>query len=284
LLAQLPPIGQWREHYNWSACTQLVDGEQILWCSSGSGFFSLDAKDQSLNTYGKLKGLSSVGISQLGWESETQTLVAAYHDGSIDLLKESTVKSIPGFKLSAIADKKFNSITCYKGLAYLGTQIGLLVVDLQKKSIKDTYIIGYNGQKKPILATGFYNDRIYAFDTEGLKSAPMASPNLADYRNWSLEKSTPSANNSPCQLLPFNGSLIALVKDSLFVLQNNTWKLLFTNGLPLLHLSVNGKQLLLTQQNGKVNQCLLLNENGTQVQLLENGSRLPQLQQCIFWQ
>ena len=281
--AQLPPIGQWREHFSWSNCVQFAESDQKLWCATEQSFFSIDAKDQSLSTYGKLDGLSSIGIQKIAWDPTSQTLVAVYNNGSIDLLKNGTIKSIADFKLSAQPDKHINNLTCNNGFAYLSTQWGILVLDLTKKIIKDSYIIGENGNRIAVFCVGFFANRMYALSSEGLKSASFNSTNLADFRNWSKESLHLLPDAVGNDLTEFNGNLLTTASDSIFIFQNNGWKLFYADGKEILEIKNTGTQLLIIQKNGNVNRCNLLDTNGKSLQIIENSNLFPQLSQCTVW-
>lgn len=282
--AQLPPIGQWREHFDWLKTLQLVESDNKLWCATNLSFFSVDAIDQSITTYGKLEGLSSLGVQQIGWDITTQTLVAGYLNGSIDLVKENKIQTIAAFQLANVSSKKIHAIFCKSGLAYIGTEMGVMALDLQKKSVLGSYVVGNNGEKKPVWAVSSFHNRIYELGPDGLKSAAENGPNLSDFRNWSLETLAFPNSNSRSILQEFNGGLMACVNDSLFYFQNNGWKFWFADGQAILDLKTNDKQLLLTEKktdNSK--RTLVLDATGIIVQVMENKPGLPDLRQTVFW-
>src|SRR4030095_9791862 len=100
-----------------------------------------------------------------------------------------------------------------------------------RNEIKESYVIGANGQAAAVNALTTDNSFYYAATAEGLKTAAINSSNLADYRNW---QNISGANGLPTGAirsvtLITNDSPIVLKNDSLYIRQGGNWSLFYTS-------------------------------------------------------
>ena len=221
--AQLPPIGQWREHLNYQSAIQIVKGDKI-YCATSNALFSVEANE--IERYSKVTGLAETGVSCIAWDETTQQLVVAYNNSNLDILKGSIVKNIGDIVRSTLAgNKTINSINCNAGFAYLSVGLGIIVVDLVKYEIKDTWFIGTNGNQIIVNAVTSDANNFYAATAEGLKQAPISS-DLSNYNNWQI-----IGNNNIAQSVVNcnNNAIIVQKNDSLFQLSNNNYSFVYAD-------------------------------------------------------
>lgn len=245
----LQPIGYWREHLNYQNTTTVVQGDK-LYCATVNNVFSIDANND-IERYSKVTGLNDMGVSTIGWDNFTKQLVIAYNSSNIDILKGSIVTNIGDIVRSNISgNKTIRSVYCNAGFAYLSTGLGIIVANLQSYDIKDTWIIGSNGNQININACIQFNNQFYAATDEGLKTAPAAGTNLANYSNWT----NLSGNNGlPLSIVnnivAANGILYAQIQNTIYTLQNNQWALWYTDSnWPITKIEASGNNLLICQR------------------------------------
>ncbi len=262
--AQIPPIGQWREHLNYQKAIQVIKGDRI-YCATAQALFTINEKNEA-QRFSKVTGLNDIGISAIGWDQTTAQLIIAYKNSNIDLLKENTVKNISDIKRSNIAgNKTIQHIFCSNGFAYLSTGLGIIVVDLTKNEIKDTWIIGNNGAQVAVSGTTLFNNQWYAATAEGLKTASINSSNLADYRNWQNLSGAAGLPSGSCQqVLLVNGNIVVQRNDSLLLRNGNNWQLLYYDAAwPIINTSTSENRLLVCQRTNTGNaRVISLNTNG----------------------
>lgn len=262
--AQTPPIGQWREHLNYQQTIQVIKGDR-LYCATTQALFSVNEKDE-VERFSKVTGLNDIGISAIGWDDVNGQLVLAYNNSNLDLLKGSIVKNISDIKRSTNSgDKSILHIYCTNGVAYLSTGLGIVLVDLTRLEIKDTWIIGNNGSQVKTYATGFFNNRWYAATEQGLKYAPASAGNLADYRNWLSASGSGNLPDGAYQhILSVNNALVVQKNDSLLLLNGANWQLLYHDAAwPIVNVTASGNRLLICQRtNSGASRVIILNTNG----------------------
>ena len=247
-LAQ-PPIGYWREHLNYQNTIQVLKGDKI-YCATQTNLFSIDATNE-IERYSKITGLNEIGVSCIGWDDLTQQLVIAYNNSGLDLLKEGIVQNISAVKRSTISgNKSIYNIFCRGGLAYLSSGLGIIVADLNKFEIKDTWFIGSTGNQIKVNAFTTDGTYFYAATDEGLKRAAVNSNNLADYKNWLNLSGNNGLNAGAVKNILFtNSKVIAQKNDSLFIFNNNNWTLLYADAAwPIVNSNASSNNLTVCQR------------------------------------
>lgn len=197
-------VGDWTlypSYHNVTHCE--IAGNKVYVLASGA-LFSFNTKDNEVMVYDKLNSLSDIDITYMAYSNNIKALVIIYSNANIDLLyDDESVYNITDFKNSNIVNKTVNNLTIDKNLAYLSTEFGVVVLDLEKLEIKNTYSIGYN-----TLCTYPFKDKLYIGTTEGLFKCDTIK-NMLDKNNWKKINS-----NNIDELCGFNNKLYALIKKS----------------------------------------------------------------------
>ena len=186
LFAQQVPIGHWRDELPYTLCNSVTDAGSRIYASSPYAVFYFDKEDNSIVRITKINGLSDIGISTIRYNKEYQTLVIAYSNANIDLIKNNTIINISDIKRKAIlGNKTINDIFFIGKDAYLSCGFGIVVLDIAKEEIRDTYYIGKQGSQVNVLAlTKDLNDSLFAASEKGIYKAFVNDPNLANFSSW----------------------------------------------------------------------------------------------------
>lgn len=188
LQAQNIPLGTWRTHAAYQTVKSIALGNNKVYAVSSNGFFYVDQTDNTLNTLSKISGLSDTEISQVAYHDKLNTLVIAYQNGNIDLLKTDEIVNIPIIKTnkSINASKQINHVMINGNNAYLSTNFGIVVLDVSKNEIKETYQnLGINGRSIAIKSATLSRDSVYIATNNGVYYAPFSeSVNLQDFNTW----------------------------------------------------------------------------------------------------
>ncbi len=282
LIAQIP-IGNWREHLNYQNCIQVVKGDQI-YCATNSNLFSIDNKGE-ISRYSKVNGLNDVGVSAIGWDDQSQQLIIAYKNSNTDILKGSIVKNIPAILQSKIVgNKTINHIYCKNGIAYLSSGLGVILAELNKYEIKDTWIIGNSGNQVNVNNVISDNNFFYAATNEGLKRAPLNGSNLANYSSWTLLSGLNGLSAGAIQFTGIiNNQLLITKNDSAFVLSNNSWRLLYADtSWQIINATISADKLHLCQKNKNGgSRVIVLNANAVIEKNLSQAGTISQPRSAI---
>ena len=284
-VGQLQPIEQWREHLPYHQAISVVAGTNEIFASTPYSLFTIEYADNSIHRYSKITGLAETGISAIARDSATNKLVVAYFNGNLDVLSGNVVKNIPAMKESQIiADKTINSIYCVNGRAYLAAGIGIIVADLQRNEIRETYVIGQNGQQITVNTIASDANFFYAATAEGLKSAPIASSNLADYRNWQTEVINGSSIQEISSVIVLsNDHPIILKNDSVFIKQSAAWTLLYSSGNSIRSVTKSNNQIIVAEGSQTNARVVILNENGSIAQIIQHPQFVQHPVQATYY-
>lgn len=218
----------WQDYLSYTNAVDVALGGNMVFCATDGGLFYVDQEDNSLN---KHTGLSDFGIKCIAYSEENKVLVIAYTNSNIDLVYGNEVVNLSDIKRKTItADKAINNISFKDNEAYLACGFGIVVVNLNKQEIKDTYYIGEDGEALGINDIDFYNGLIYAVTDEGILKAPSSGTNLADYNNWLKIDNIPHSNEKFNHLVVHSGKLIAnytpeeWYSDEMYILNGESWQ------------------------------------------------------------
>lgn len=224
----LPAIGYWRDHLNYSDTRQVVKGDKI-YAATATHLFSIDNEKQ-YETYSKVNGLNDIGIQGICWDAATEQLLIAYQNSNLDVLdKKGNAKNIGDILRSSFpGNKTIRNLFCTNGLGYLSTGLGVIVVNLRKYEIKDTWVIGNNGLQTGVSGFTQLNSFFYAATDEGLKQIDINNPAPTNFANWQNISGINGLSNGALQnVLSVNGQLVVHKNDSLLIQSGNVWKLLY---------------------------------------------------------
>jgi hypothetical protein len=187
------PVGSWSDHlvYNTARCVAVGSAE--VYASTGSSIIVFNREYSELKKMSRTNGLTGTEISTLGWSGETKTLIIAYTTTNLDLVLNNSIYNIPDIFRKYIPGRKvINRIRANGKYAYLACSFGIVVVDLIKKEIYDTWKPGTETGNNEVSDVTFMNNLIYAATSNGVYSANLNSQGLAYFANWDRILSLPA--------------------------------------------------------------------------------------------
>ena len=243
------PVYAWRDHLSWNTAELVVIANRKAYCSNGVGIFTYDMTNRNMEKLTKTNGLSDVGITAMQYAAAVDAVVVGYANGNLDIVVGRRIHNIPEIKQSRLyANRRINDIFILGNRAYLSCAFGIVVVDLQSRHIRDTYIIGDNGIAVDVFSLTEFNGYFYAATAHGLKKADSQNRLLTDFSSWK----TVSVNNI-MQVVSTDRFLYAYdVDNQIFVYDGINWILLPTTHLieTVRRLTVSGNSLLVSASNG----------------------------------
>ncbi len=238
-IAQDMPIGQWQSHLPYTSAVSIATDGSNIFVATQYAFYIQSIATQETTPYNKVNGMSDVGMSKIAYDEHTGTVILAYQNSNIDLFRDGVFYNIPDLKLKSVAGtKRINNIYTEKGLAYLSTDVGIVVLNLARDEVKETYTFTVNSQTVPIIDFAANGDYFYTATAAGLYRAPKNSPNLQAFQAWTQMD---SARNF-IAVVESNNRLFAAMRNKVFVLSADTLQQVYTADSSIINLQegING--------------------------------------------
>lgn len=175
-------IGTWKAYMAYHDIKEIEKGGNILYVLASDNLYSYNTNDQSIQTYDKANTLSDCGISHIAWCHGAKSLVILYSNNNIDILDQSdNITNLSDYYNKSMTENKtVYSIDINGQYAYLSTGFGIVIVNVSKAEITNTYNLGFRVDYSYV-----ENNYIYAASsTNGLYRGLMTD-NLLDKSNWS---------------------------------------------------------------------------------------------------
>ena len=276
--AQLAPVGQWREHMDYREGKRVALSDGHVFTATNFGAYVVSRTDGEISRLSKVSGLNDVGVRTLNYNTATNKLLIAYNNSNLDVLYRNDVINIPDIARStATGDKTIYDISFAGNNAYLSSGLGVIVVDLQKYEISNTFIIGNNGSNVKVNGFAATSTQFFAATDQGLKIANQTVANLNDYRNWSLASGT---NGLPTgavqQVFVVQNTVVARILNRLYSFNGTSWQLIYNDDWRWETVNASDGSLLISEERfGWIERrVVVLNTTGTVTAVVQNNAEL----------
>ena len=232
------PIGSWSDHLVYTTADCIAVGTEEVFASTGSSLLIYNKGFDELKKISKINGLTETGISTISWSEENKTLIIAYISTNVDLLINNIVYNIPDISRKYIpGQKEINRIHTRGKFAYMACSFGIVVVDLAKKEIYDTWKPGTGTESTEVWDIAFGNDKIYAATSMGIYTANLTDPGLSYFGNWKLNTLPPNPLGKYTAIIFSENKLYVNLTDPLYagdrvyVINDNATLFSYTSGV-----------------------------------------------------
>ena len=252
-----PAIGQWRTHLPYGTVIDVAVTPGLIYAATPYSLFTFRLQDDKISIFDKVKGLHDLGINKIGYDKKFAQLLVAYSDANIDLVdNKGDVTNIPDiFNKYMLGVKTINNIYFRGNFAYLSCSFGIVVLDMKKHEIKDTYYIGADGSALNVLDITADDTAMFAATAKGIYYSSLNATNPADYQQWHLDTRLPVPQQKYNIVTAFNGKVYANYAsenfdgDTLYVFDGHQWNyFLPTNHSHHFQLNADGNALLLVNR------------------------------------
>lgn len=253
-------IGQWREYLPYNKPISVATANGRTYCATKGGLFWVSILDNSIHTLSKLNGLSDIEATKVEYNPNNKKVLVVYKNANLDIIEvNGSITNIPDIKnKSLFGNKTINSVHMEGPYAYLACGFGIVVLDMEKEEIKDSYNMDPAGSAVNIRAVTTDNQYIYASTDTGIYKA-LKNANLSIYTSWAKMTGNPVGIYNTMSVV--NGKLFANFsknltsnvggQDEIYVYENGTWTEVLTQ-FPFNCLEIKGEndKLLVTTDGG----------------------------------
>jgi hypothetical protein len=173
-------VGTWKAYMSYHTVKKVIKHGSMLYVLASGDLFTYNTSDKSVETFDTTNLLSDCGIADIEWCDGANRLIVLYNDGNIDILDNSlNCTNLPDYANKMLTvDKTINQLCVSGSRAYLATNFGVVVVNVQNATISDTYNLGV-AVNSVALGNGF----LYAATPSGILKGNL-SGNLTDKSQW----------------------------------------------------------------------------------------------------
>lgn len=218
------PIGQWRTHVSYNSVRTVAASDSKIYAASGAGLMILDRQDREVSAYTSMNGLAGGIIQSISFDPASGQLLIGYEDGSLDLAGNDEISHFDWLEnVSISGSRAVNHITCFNGFAYLSTGYGVVVFDIGRREVRETWRdLGAGGTSLAVYQSAVLDDNIFLATEKGVLTGDLAD-NLLDFNNWRRDDADVFGN--PVRAVAsFNGIVYAAIDGiGLFHRENDAW-------------------------------------------------------------
>jgi hypothetical protein len=183
---------------------------------------SYNLEDQEVRLYSTQTGLSDINIRYMAYSPESKALVLVYENANIDIITDKNeIYNLPFIKdKHEIQNKNVNNLEIIGKYAYISTGFGIVIVDLDRKLVKDDCRLG---STRSVCFLG--DSLLLAATDEGIKQAHISS-NLLDKNNWKTFEDLPVVNGEAIwikKILFFKDTLVIHIWGNAYYLYQSGW-------------------------------------------------------------
>ena len=225
-------IGEFRSHVSMNSFLSVAVDDETVYAATNNGLFLLDKTtiydaDPEFSTWTKVEGLSDIDIVKIHCDRKNGVMIICYDNGNIDVIRNDKLVNIRDVKDKSMSgSKRLKNCRTFGNIAYLVYPFGIVMIDLDKLVISDTWFTKRENQVVPTDVL-IWDQQCYVSTEEGLFSMPMSSPMISDFSQW--EKLKPW---NVSQLVQTSGRLFVVKEhiaeiqgsqDSLFMMSPDGW-------------------------------------------------------------
>lgn len=180
----------WKGYFSFNNVNDLTESPSKIIASTQKALFSKNLNTNELKTTSTIDGLSGQNITTIYYSQTFNKTYIGHANGLMLIINESDgkIKIVPGIRDQngiTPTKKKINHFYEYQNKLYISTDFGLVQFNLETQLFGDTYLLGNAGQEVMVYQSTVLNNYVYvATDTNGIRRADLANPNLNDFAQW----------------------------------------------------------------------------------------------------
>jgi ligand-binding sensor domain-containing protein len=250
-------IGQWQEYLSNRKPISVIAANGRVYCVTTSGFFWLSILDNSLHQLSKVNGLSDIEAVKVSYNSQNKKTLIIYKNANLDIIEvNGVITNVPDIKNKALfGNKAINNVYMNGPYAYLACGFGIVVLDMEKEEIKESYNMDPAGSAINVRDITMDGQYIYASTDNGVYQA-LKTSNLTIYTSWTkMNGLAPGVYNA---IAVSNGKLFANLskkimtgnsgQDEIYVYENGAWGLSKLYNFTCRAMKSSGGKLLVTTE------------------------------------
>jgi streptogramin lyase len=255
--AQQVPVGQWQTHFSYNSAISVEKVRDKIFAGRSNLYsYSLTKHDYAI--YSKVNGLSDVNIQFIRYDASSDNLLIVYDNGNIDLMKQNDFVNMPDIKnLNITGSKRINSVYFKNKLMYLCTDFGIIVLNPEKREVKESYVLQQASKMLKIKALTSFNGNFYAATDNGVYMADENNPALQNFANW-----TAISTSAVDYIFTHQGTLFCASSNTVFTLSGTTLNPVYSALAPIQQIRQGITDLYVCERDDNRRAIMTLNQDG----------------------
>jgi hypothetical protein len=201
-------IDKWHDYLSYNNCFTIDESGGNVYGVCSTGIIRANTTSGTTDVFSKVNGLSDVSITAF-LALEGSDFIVGYENGNIDLYYNNRFTNVFDIKnKSIVGSKNICSFSRINSLIYICTKFGVVVYDIVKQEVKDTWNFGYE-----VDGLVLYNGKFVIATKKGLLQSDKDNPMISYEASWSIfsEDSNPYVS-----IKILNNRLIAVRNTSIY--------------------------------------------------------------------
>ncbi len=255
--AQLVPVGQWQTYFSYGSASSIEKVKDKLFAAK-SNLYSYSLTDNEYTLYSKVNGLSDVNIELIRYDAASDNLLIIYENGNIDLMQGNNFVNLPDIEnLNITGSKQINSVYFKNKLMYLCTDFAIVVLNPQKREVKESYVLQATSELLNIKALTTFNGDFYAATSKGIYKASETSAALQNFASW-----TSISSASVDYIFTQTNTLFCATHDTVFTITGNTLSPVYIPVSPIRNIRQGVNDMYVCERDENRRAIMLLNADG----------------------
>ena len=205
------PVSTWKDYFPYSEVLEVItgsdlQGDVVAYGRTEFAVFQVHSKTNFVTRYSQVQGLSQSNPTAIGLYEPSETLLIGYSNGNLDLVTSAGTFNMPDILNSnLIGDKGIRGIFVIEDFAYLACAFGVVVIDLDKFEVKDTWYITGSSDLREVLDVDLNGEKWIVCTDAGVFEAPISHPFLSSSEAWTRWEDLPESADSFVSELVFFG-------------------------------------------------------------------------------
>ena len=256
--------GTWADHLSYYSATGLVLNEDMAYVAAGAAIFSYNLSNGEIKKLSKVNGLTESGVQSIGYSTDTKSLIIGYESSNVDIYYKGVIYNMPDILRANIpGEKAINRIRTAGKYAYVCCSFGIVVIDLSKREVYDTWRPTADNNK--VYDIALTETTVYAATSKGVWSASINSQGLSYSGNWSRIQALPSPDGDYRFVVNLGNNIFTLHRpdasggDLLYRLDQPLTPIFSEPGIIFNGIDVSENKLVLASRN----KVMIMDSSGT---------------------
>ena len=193
------PVGTWKDYFPYGVVLEVVsgldkDGASIAFARTEYAVFKVESATNVITRISQIQGLSQSNPTAISWFGPSELLIVGYSNGNVDLVSNVGTYNMPDIVASnLLGDKGVRKILVFDDGAYLACGFGVVVIDLLKFEVRDTWFITGSQDLREVHDVCLNEDKWVVATDAGVFEASVLHQFLSSAEAWTRWDDLPEA-------------------------------------------------------------------------------------------